>query len=248
MLNITKYKSYLKNIDWLSRLQAFPHRKALKSIKNRGFNPNFVLDVGAAWGGWSKHCMKIFPEAKYFLIDPLIEYEKNLLSLKKKNITKIDYLIASAGSQEEYREINVQDDLVGSSFLKDSDPRFSGQSRFVKVVTIDNLIKNRTIDLPDLIKLDAQGFETEVLDGAKSILGLTEVIIMEISLFEFLEGVPQFADVINYMDKRSYDLYDIAGFINRPLDGALAQIDCVFVNNKSALKKSNLWFHPSREI
>ena len=245
-MNFAVNKLYLKSISWAWRFQPFPHGKVLRAMKRRGLRINKVLDVGAAWGGWSRHCMRLFPTANYFLIDPLLEHERYLLYFKSQFPRKIDYLISAAGSQPSLEEIRVQEDLVGSSFLSDADPRFLGKLRSVPIVTIDDLIDSGLIEIPNLLKIDVQGFELEVLDGAKSIFGSTEVIIMEASLFEFSENCPQAGEIITYMDNRDYVLYDIVGFTRRPFDGALAQIDIVFVYKESLLKQSKLWFSSTK--
>jgi len=53
--------------------------------------------------------------------------------------------------------------------------------------------------------------------------------------------MPVFSDVINFMLARDYVVYDFAGFLRRPLDGALGQCDICFVKKNGFLRKSNDW-------
>src|SRR5262249_716877 len=47
-------------------------------IAARGYRPDFVIDVGASTGCWSKSAKRFFPGATYWLVDPLIEEYKRI--------------------------------------------------------------------------------------------------------------------------------------------------------------------------
>lgn len=66
---------------------------------------------------------------------------------------------------------------------------------------------------------------------------------MEVSLFDFSDGMdmPIISDVINFMLRYNYVVYDFPGFLRRPLDGALGQCDICFVKKDSFLRKSKEW-------
>ena len=48
-----------------------------------------------------------------------------------------------------------------------------------------------------LIKVDVQGAELDVLRGAIETLNETELVILEVSMFEFMVNLPQFYDVVS---------------------------------------------------
>ena len=43
------------------------------------------------------------------------------------------------------------------------------------------------------------------------------------------------------MAERDYVIYDFPGFLRRPFDGALAQMDVCFVKRNGILRHSNEW-------
>ncbi len=104
-----------------------------------------------------------------------------------------------------------------------------------------SLIDKNDIPIPDLMKIDVQRFELEVLKGGESCFGYTEVFILEVSLFQFLENQPLLHEVINFMLDRNYVLYDFLNMAHRPLDRALGQIDACFVRRDGLLRDSDRW-------
>src|SRR3990172_3283842 len=67
----------------------------LRSMKGRGFSPMVVLDVGAAHGDWPASCQRIFPDARFIMVEPLPDYENELAPLAETG--RIQYVKAAAG-------------------------------------------------------------------------------------------------------------------------------------------------------
>lgn len=109
----------------------------------------------------------------------------------------------------------------------------------VPMIRIDDILKDKQLNGPYLIKVDVQGAELDVLEGARQALLETEVVVLEVSLFEFMKGAPQFYDVVSCMKNRSFVTYDIILGWNRPLDNALGQIDIVFVKDKGIFRRDH---------
>lgn len=205
-------------------------------LKRCGFEPATVIDVGAAFGLWSMACYRCFSEARFILIEPLEEYSPFLESHSRE--IGGTYIQAAAGSRSGTQEINVHPDLVGSSFFSEEEgSRADGIPRSVNVFKLDEVLGDLDASAPFLMKLDVQGSELEVLEGASATLGLVEVIFIEVSFFNFLENTPTVAEIIAYMTERGFMPYDLLGLHHRPLDGALAQVDVVFVHHQSNLRR-----------
>jgi len=216
----------------------------LEDLKKRGLTCQTIIDVGANRTNWSRLAKKIFSSANICLIEPQIEMKKNLENFCQEFENSV-YFLAGAGAKKDVLTFTIWDDLAGSSFLPkpDDELKNSGKQREIEIITIDDLINSLKVKLPELIKLDIQGFELEALKGAEKTFGYTEVYILEVSLFSFtdVQGMPILSDVINFMLERDYVVYDFAGFLRRPLDGALGQCDICFVKKNGFLRKSNDW-------
>ncbi|MDJ0688930.1 MAG: FkbM family methyltransferase [Xenococcaceae cyanobacterium MO_188.B32] len=193
-------------------------------------------------GDWSRMAKKIFPDANCFLIEPLAEMESFMEKFCEENPGS-QYFLVGAGAEIKELTFTVQDRLSGSNFLYKESAQLKAQDkqRRVKVISIDSLIDSNQIDMPQLAKLDVQGFELEVLRGGKKLFGFVDIFILEVSLFRFMEKQPLFHEVVNFMIERGYLVYDIPGFLRRPYDGALGQTDICFVKKDCFLRMSDRW-------
>ena len=133
--------------------------------------------------------------------------------------------------------------LEGSSLLRERGEHTGIVARVVPMVTIDDLCSERDLAGPCLIKIDVQGGEIEALSGATRILADAEVVILEVSLFQFVEDGPELHDVVSYMKDRGFVAYDLFGGHVRPLDGALAQLDIVFVKEHGRFRQDHAYGH-----
>jgi FkbM family methyltransferase len=217
---------------------------ALRQFSKSGFRPRTVIDVGVAFETETLH--HEFREAEILLIEPLAEFEPFLKSICERY--KAQYVLAAAGATRGSAVLNVHtDELECSSFLKEADGAIlDGTPREVPVVTVDELCSQRALKGPYLIKIDVQGAELTVLAGAPETLKQTEVVILEVSLFEMLIDGPQLFDVMVYMKQRGFVLYDTWGFLYRPYDGALAQMDIAFVREDGIFRRSHAYATPDQ--
>lgn len=224
-----------------------PHRPTMagslkKAIEN-GLKPATVIDVGAAYG--TPILYYLFSDAKHLLIEPLVEHEANLKAITQ-SLSNASYIIAAAGSTSGEAIINVHPDLVGSSIYKEEeDSDVNGIERSVPLITIDEYCQEQQASGSYLIKIDTQGAEVDVLSGADRVLGDTDFVILEVSLFEFFKGGPQLYDCIAYMKDKGFVVYDIFDPQYRPLDGAMSQVDLAFVQENSLFRQYH--YYATRE-
>jgi hypothetical protein len=74
------------------------------------------------------------------------------------------------------------------------------------------------------------------LKGATQSLRLSEVVIMEASLLPYNDGAPLFAEVVAFMDKQGFVVFDFCGQLRRESDRVLFQTDIAFVRRESNLR------------
>ncbi len=219
----------------------------LRQVKQLGVAPRTVVDVGAAYGSFTRECAAIFPDARYLLIEPLAEYQ-SLLSELERSMPSAQYICAAASSRSGEIAINVHPDLVGSSLLREVETGtdVNGVPRNVRAVTVDSLIEETGAKGPFFLKVDVQGAEIDVLQGAEALLKETEYVLLEVSFFKFFEGGPEFSDIVTCMKSWGFVVYDITALQYRPLDNALSQADVAFVKDIGTFRRAHFYATPAQ--
>jgi FkbM family methyltransferase len=219
-------------------------RGALRQLSSLGFRPGTVIDVGVAYQ--TDELYEEFPDSSLLLVEPLAEFEPFLRGICAKR--EAQYVLAAAGAAPGTAVFNVHEkQLDGSSLLREVEgAAVDGTPRQVPVVTIDQVCAEKNLKGPYLIKLDVQGAELQVLTGARETLRETEAIHLEVTLFGTMIGGQQLYDIVMKMKEFGFVAYDICGFLYRPLDNALAQIDMVFVREDGRFRASHAFATPEQ--
>lgn len=229
----TKHRAkYFAGLIGLRMRDVLPRRQTPSEffgyLARRGFRPQTIIDVGVADGTFEIY--DAFPKAKYLLIEPMEEFSAALQWIS----TNYDahYVVAAAGADNRTTTIFFDDGIAemhGASLIAANEGK-NRNSRNVSIRRVDSIVQEKRLKGPYLLKIDTQGTELEVLAGASGILAETEVIVLETSFFKFLgHDGPLFNDVVRFMEGLGFCPYDFFGGLNRPLDGALGQIDVAFV-------------------
>jgi FkbM family methyltransferase len=218
----------------------------LTDMAARGFRPRTILDIGANRGHWTRAAMEAFPEARYVLFEPVAALEPLLRDVVGQ-APGSRYVIAAVSAKEGTAELSCITYLDGTPtsgstlFPSAPDPSLYRTTRVtVPSVTLDGLLARGEIPVPELVKIDVEGFELDVLSGARSLLGRTDAFILEVS-FEAFWGQPIFHEVVAFMADAGYVVHDFMGFNRRPKDGTLGQADVCFVRKDSAMRRKGGW-------
>ena len=103
----------------------------------------------------------------------------------------------------------------------------------------DSLIDE--IARPSLCKIDVQGAELMVLEGMTGRLDSIDALIVETSTIASLKGGPEVHDIVHFMHDHGFVVADIVGMARRPLDGATAQLDVLFLPDGSPIRRDRRW-------
>jgi FkbM family methyltransferase len=193
-------------------------------------HPKSIIDGGAASGEWTKSMLTIFPEADFLLADPLHEQVGRLQALAKSN-PRLHHEQTALGAKPGKVKFFATDATDSSYIRQENDGIIDNRGTFreVPVNSIADLVKKHKMVAPYLIKLDTHGFEIPILEGAESILGQTQLLIIEVYGIRLQPHSPLFWEVCAWLDKRGFQLVDIHEILKRQGDHAFWQADAVFV-------------------
>lgn len=183
-------------------------------VSKSGFEVNLVLDIGANRGGWTRDVMAVFPNANFHLFEP----QQALLNdseLSKNPLITINTLAVSDKTGKALFTINPNRDDSSTLRLNEEEAKERGWPQIeVEITTVDEYLKSQKLGIPQIIKIDAEGHDLEVLNGATGVMGTTEVILVEAAVVNKTLN-NSILKVILEMDERGYRLFDITD-LNRP--------------------------------
>lgn len=210
---------------------------SLQNLKRKNFHPSMVLDIGAYEGYWTRDLLEVFPSARVLMIEA--QKSKSIFLEKiKQQYPNTDYAIALLSSADGADKYFCENETAShvSDVAVDGFPGSIIQAR-----TLDSLLQEKQYPLPELLKLDVQGHEMEVLKGATKTLSYAGICLLEVSMLDLGDHGPLLVDMLNFMDERGFQVYDISHFIRRPFDKALYQADIFFVKKDSQLIADKTW-------
>lgn len=200
----------------------------LINLKNKGYIPSTILDIGAYHGNWTNSMLSIYPNSTYYLFEGIDYLELNRYE-NYSNIHIYKNIILNDKIEEIdwYEERNTGDSIYKekTKYFINTIPIKRNTIDLNSIIQRDNIINGDNI----FIKIDCQGAEIPILKGSTLILKNTDFILLEIPLFgEYNEGVPTFLEHIKYMDSIGFIPYDILE--NHYINGFNMQIDILFIN------------------
>lgn len=177
------------------------HRPALSAI-----SPSAVIDVGANKGQFAYLANMLWPNAKLFSFEPLPGPRERYQRLMQGRATVFD---CALGEAEGIATMHVASREDSSSLLPLGEQREVFQMDEVQAFDVPVRRLDRVLpDLPApaLLKIDVQGFEYEVLQGATNLFSRIDWIYVEASYVELYQGQRLIGDVQELLESHGYQL------------------------------------------
>jgi len=198
-----------------------------------------VLDVGANSGQYAIELFEIGYSGNIISFEP-VKSVFNILNKKVVNNKKWKAFNFGLGNKEEKLSINISENTYSSSLLDIMPSHIKGspESKYIdkeliKIKTLDS-IYDEIIKFNDivLLKIDVQGFEKNVLDGALKSLQKIKGIQIEMSIEELYKGEILFDQMIPFLKNIGFNLYSLENGFYDMESGKLLQVDGIFFRGK----------------
>ncbi len=196
--------------------------RLLTQLQAFGYAPEVIFDVGASNGVWSKLVDDIFPSAAYHLFEPLADtIETYRVPLAKLLPTQTNFHLhkIGLGNRNQIQEMAIFKDGVGSTFLEME--RIKSQQESLKasshleeiapfsVYRMDDYVAQHQLPLPQIIKMDTQGFELAIIEGGHKTLKTADILVLETWLYRgYGVTTPLLHELMDPLEKLGFILVD----------------------------------------
>ena len=190
---------------------------AVDLVDKVGLKPNTIFDIGANIGQTVEFYRDIYPNASIYSFEPIPktfgELEQKCAGMKNVNAFNIAF-----GEKKESMQIQVVKDetsVVNSLSDKFQDNLKSDSESYetvnIQVERLDDFVKQNEIEKIDLLKIDTEGYEVQVLNGAADLLasGKVSAIICEAGFMRSNPHNTYFGDINDILEKHGYALFGI---------------------------------------
>jgi FkbM family methyltransferase len=200
------------------------YMKFLGNIVAAGYNLKTVYDIGACCGNWSRELRTGHPNAEIILFEANPSYKEALESSGFKYFN-----VALSNPARDYVDF-FNGTNTGDSYYKETTKYYDLQTSIrLPCKTLDSVIKENNLPLPNFIKIDTQGSELDILAGSSSILDSVDFIYTECPIIRYNDGAPNIADYLEFFRNKNFIPVDI--FEVHRAENILLQIDIMFVRS-----------------
>jgi FkbM family methyltransferase len=194
-------------------------------------DPLVVVDVGCRWG-FADQWHRLGSKCHTIGFDPDVE-ECERLETHYAGQGHVRVVPLGLGAEVGPATLYLTKNPVGHSLLPtvtdvvERHPALDGGkivgTTTVDITTLDTFCADDDVAYVDVIKIDTQGWELAVLQGAEKILSTVKAVEVEVEFNELYENVPLFGEIDRYLRDRGFVLWrfkDMAHYAQEgvPLD------------------------------
>ena len=221
------------------RLSAVEERVALLADR---IGLNSILDVGANVGQFRNKVRSFAYNGRVISFEPQQTAHQQLVQSAGNNPDWIIYPRCALGDVTGTAKINLAGNSQSSSLLPMRGRHIEAwpETRYVGAEEVPvKTLSQVFADDPELfagrhvLKMDAQGYELNILKGAEDVLGQIDIVMLEASLVTLYDGEPTVATLLNHLEGRQFDCYAICPGFSDAKNFQMLQVDMLFVKRSA---------------
>lgn len=237
MGKLDSLNSVLKNAGFkLDRYNVGTDANLRRAATYKKYDVSLLIDVGANTGIYGKEMRELGYQNKIVSFEPLSDAFIKL----KQNASKLgnwDVFNFALGNENTTIEINVSQNSHSSSILNILDEHTNAEAtasyvgkQQIEVKTLDSISSGLDFATHKevYLKIDTQGFEMNVLNGARESLKYINTIQLEMSLKPLYQGQALYDELFKFFWNNGYSLIDIDPGFADSKNGILLQFDATF--------------------
>ena len=209
---------------------------AMKKVKI-----DVLFDIGANTGQFSSEIRRRGYNGKIISFEPLTSARDKLIKQASKDDNWFIHERAAIGNINGIIDINISENSYSSSILPmlnlhlnaAINSKYIGTER-TPIITLDSVADTYLDKFSNcFIKIDTQGYETQVLDGAEKTLKRAKGVLCELSLAPLYEGQDMWKELILRLEKENFVLWSLERGFTDSRDGRTLQFDGLFLKKNS---------------
>ena len=206
---------------------------------------NTIFDIGANEGQFGVILRDFGYRGKIISFEPLTQAREELLKISQKDSLWKVAPQAAIGDENGEIEIHIAGNSESSSILEmlDSHIEAAPNSKYIG----NEKVPLRKLDTlaPDFIekdsvvflKIDTQGYEEQVMNGAHDLMKNIVGMQLEISLVPLYEGHSLIDEMLQNLKEKGFELWGVSTVFSDPNTAQLLQIDATFFRTSAKLPK-----------
>jgi len=215
-------------------------------IKQTGTNISFtIIEIGAL--KLNKKNESFYELLDYFPSSKIIgfEIEKEVCEkMNSESLKGIKYYPYALGKANEKRKLYITQHPMCCSLYKPNEELIKLYNNFevaylreeteINTISLDHFIDKNNIGNIDFIKIDVQGAELDIFQGASKTLQNVLKVVCEVEFIPLYENQPLFGDICNYLIKYNLMFNKFLGLAGRALKP-------ISFNNNPNLPSQHIW-------
>lgn len=199
-------------------------------------NSLVVYDIGAATGIVSSCLAKLPNVVSVQAFEPIPEVYENLVE-KMRSLPKVHCHNVALGNTEGSSTMYISNKTDCSSLLpmaklhKEQLPVNVDITHQIQVlqVRLDDYVQQHQLPSPHLVKIDVQGYEQKIIEGAIKTICQAKYCVLEMSFQPLYENSPLFDDIYRLMREIGFKLVGLTSPLTGK-SGLQLQVDGIFEN------------------
>ena len=209
-IDVTESKMMFLRV--IGRYEPHKHR-ALDFFLQEG---DSCIDIGANKGDIGIHAaLTVGEQGRVLMFEPEPENCKWVKkSIEASNVKNIELVKAAAGAKDGFLELHIGKRSGGHTLMK-RNYRENRESVMVKVLQLSKYLERNPLPNLKVIKIDVEGFEKEVLNGARELLAGSNDLVLLIDIHPIHEF--NHTEIYELLQTCGFSLYRERYPYNRPV-------------------------------
>jgi FkbM family methyltransferase len=209
-------------------------------LREHGFSPANIIDIGANRGAWTRSAVRFFPDCRYTLVEPQPDFQIHVRDLIDAG-HNINWVHAGVSDRSGTLPLTIHSFDSSSSFAPTpAEAQADGFKQIMVPVKTLNEIVAQSGSMPEMVKIDAEGFDLRAFSGGSDLFGKTDFFLLEAAVFANARWSQKpvennFLAVMQKMADAGYRLFDITDFNRSPRHQVLWLCELAFVRNECRL-------------